>query len=181
MPPHPVSPYGASKLAVEGYCSAYFKTFKINTVSLRFGNIYGLLSRHKDSVVAKFIKRALDGKPIEIYRNGSQTRNFIFVDDLIRAIRASVANRDIGGEIFQIATSSETTIYALAEMLKDLFLKKGIDNVQVMISEKRLGDVMRNFSDTSKALKKLNWHSETNLEEGLLTTIEWFLNHMRCD
>ena len=180
LPPHPVSPYGASKLAGEGYCSAYFKTFKINTVALRFGNVYGPFSGHKDSVVAKFIKRALDGKRLEIYGNGSQTRDFIFINDLICAIRASAEKEDIGGEIFQIATSSETTINELVDILTKLFQKKGIDQIEVFNAEKRLGDVMRNFSDTSKALKKLNWHSETNLEKGLLTTIEWFLHHRRC-
>jgi UDP-glucose 4-epimerase len=105
MPPHPVSPYGASKLSGEGYCSAYFHTFGINTVCLRFGNVYGPLSGHKDSVVAKFIKHIMEGKPLEIYGDGSQTRDFIFTDDLIKAIRLAAQIDNIGGEIFQIATS----------------------------------------------------------------------------
>jgi len=181
LPPHPVSPYGASKLAGEGYCSAYFNTFKINTVALRFGNVYGPLSGHKDSVVAKFIKKILDGEQLKIYGDGSQTRDFIFIDDLIRAIRASAVNKDIGGEIFQIATSSETTVNELVEILSDLFSQKSVGDIEILNTGKRLGDVMRNFSDTTKALEKLKWQSETGLKDGLNKTIEWFFKNRQAD
>lgn len=80
--PRPLSPYGASKLAGEGYCSAYSGSFGINTVALRFANVYGPHSTHKTSVVARFLSRALDGMPIVVYGDGSQTRDFIFVEDL---------------------------------------------------------------------------------------------------
>src|ERR1700733_6052373 len=84
--PHPVSPYGASKLAGEGYCSAYFRTYQLETVALRFGNVYGPGSLHKGSVVAKFISRALSGLPMEVFGDGQQTRDFIYIDDLIDAV-----------------------------------------------------------------------------------------------
>jgi UDP-glucose 4-epimerase len=79
LAPHPVSPYGASKLAGEGYCSAYFRTFGIETVVLRFGNVYGPGSNHKSSVVAKFIRQAMHGEMLEIYGDGNQTRDFIYI------------------------------------------------------------------------------------------------------
>jgi UDP-glucose 4-epimerase len=88
--PRPVSPYGAGKLAGEGYCSAYYRTFGLKTVSLRFGNVYGPRSRHKNSVIAKFFKQALNGKTLEIYGDGNQTRDFIYIDDLIQAICLAV-------------------------------------------------------------------------------------------
>ncbi|MGD9211192.1 MAG: NAD-dependent epimerase/dehydratase family protein [Desulfobacteraceae bacterium] len=84
--PKPISPYGASKLAGEAYCHAYYKSFGIKTVVLRFGNVYGPRSSHKTSVVAKFFKRAIEGKPLEIYGDGTQTRDFIYVEDLCNAI-----------------------------------------------------------------------------------------------
>ena len=84
--PRPVSPYGASKLAGEGYCSVYYRTFALKTVSLRFGNVYGPRSKHKNSVVAKFFKQAIVGETLEIYGDGNQTRDFIYIDDLIQAI-----------------------------------------------------------------------------------------------
>ena len=117
MPAHPVSPYGASKLAGEGYCSAYFRTFGVETVCLRFGNVYGPLSGKKDSVVAKFIKQALAGEVLEIYGDGRQTRDFIYVKDLIGAILSAATKPGIGGEIFQIATSKETTVSEMLEIL----------------------------------------------------------------
>lgn len=86
LAPHPVSPYGASKLAGEGYCSSYYRTFGIETIALRFGNVYGPGSTHKNSVVAKFIKQAMQGETLEIYGDGNQTRDFIYIDDLITAI-----------------------------------------------------------------------------------------------
>ena len=79
--PKPISPYGASKLAGEAYCSAYFRTFKIETVVLRFSNVYGPNSLHKESVVAKFIKKMMEGEEIEIYGDGNQTRDYIYIDD----------------------------------------------------------------------------------------------------
>jgi len=176
IPPHPVSPYGASKLAGEGYCSAYFHTFGIDTVCLRFGNVYGPLSGHKDSVVAKFIKNILEGEKLEIYGDGFQTRDFIFTDDLIRAIRLSAQKDDIGGEIFQIATSNETTVSELAEKLIDIYKKTQKDKkIQIIYSSPRKGDVKRNFSDTSKASKLLKWQAEMSLEDGLKKTIKWFV------
>ncbi len=103
LPAHPVSPYGASKLAGEAYCSAYARSFGVETVALRFGNCYGPLSNHKSSVVAKFIREALAGTTWEVYGDGNQTRDFIFVEDIAEAIllaaivegdrRRSISNR----------------------------------------------------------------------------------------
>jgi UDP-glucose 4-epimerase len=131
MPPHPVAPYGASKLAGEGYCSAYFNTFGVETVALRFGNVYGPLSGHKNSVVARFIKRALEGEVLEIYGDGTQTRDFIYVDDLIRAVRLSATVEGVGGEVFQIATSAETTVQELTDRLLPVLAAAGIDGIEV--------------------------------------------------
>ena len=173
MAPHPVSPYGASKLAGEGYCSAYFRTFGLETVALRFGNVYGPGSTHKNSVVAKFIKQAIEGHTCEIYGDGNQTRDFIFIEDLIDAIlKASVA--DIGGEIFQIATNKEHTVNEVAELLKAQLQLHSID-MKVKHGQHRIGDVKRNFSDTSKADKILGWQAHVGFEEGIKQTIEWFL------
>src|ERR1700691_1181160 len=117
LAPHPVSPYGASKLAGEAYCEAYKRSFGVDTVALRFGNCYGPLSSHKGSVVAKFIREALDGQLWEIYGDGAQTRDFIYWDDIAQAIFRAATTPGVGGEIFQIATNAETTVAELAEIL----------------------------------------------------------------
>ena len=186
LAPHPVSPYGASKLAGEAYCSAYFRTFGIKTVALRFGNVYGPLSGQKNSVVAKFIKRAMEAKPLEIYGDGTQTRDFIYVDDLISAIRKAVSIRPLypksslhhafpWGEIFQIATNTETTIRELVEELLPILSDSGFEKIEVHYTSPRVGDVKRNFSDTSKAKRLLGWEAQIPLIEGLNMTVKKFI------
>jgi UDP-glucose 4-epimerase len=175
MAPHPVAPYGASKLAGEGYCSAYFQTFDIQTVALRFGNVYGPLSGHKNSVVARFIKRASSGEVLEIYGDGSQTRDYIFIGDLIRAIKLSATTDGVGGETFQIATNAETTVQELTDKLIPALAEAGIEDVEVRYTEARRGEVRRNFADTSKAKRLLGWQAETGLDDGLRRTVEWFM------
>ncbi len=178
--PKPVSPYGASKLAGEGYCSAYYRTFGIKTVSLRFGNVYGPLSKNKDSVVAKFMRQALSGKTLEIYGDGKQTRDFIYVDDLINAIILAFRT-DIGGEAFQIATCKETTVNEIADRIKELVEKETGKRVDVIYSNPRSGDVRRNYSDISKARKILGYEPKFDLQTGLRHTFEYFRLHKMGD
>ncbi len=174
---HPVSPYGSSKLAGEGYCSSYFRTFGVGTVALRFGNVYGPGSSHKSSVVAKFIRQALNNETLEIYGDGKQTRDFIFTEDLVNAIWLSATKEDVGGEIFQIATNKETTVLEVTEQMLSTLEEKGIGPVNVIHGEKRLGDVLRNFSDTTKAKNQLGWESKFGLKDGIGITVDWFLTN----
>lgn len=175
LPPHPVSPYGASKLAGEGYCSAYYKTFGIQTVMLRFGNVYGPGSLHKSSVVAKFIRQALNKETLEIYGDGTQTRDFVYIDDLINALRLAVSTQNIGGEAFQIASNQETTVGEITNKLVTILEENGVKGIKVFNGENRLGDVKRNYSDTSKAKNKLGWQPTMTQEEGLVKTVEYFV------
>jgi len=175
LAPHPVSPYGASKLAGEGYCSAYYRTYGVETVSLRFGNVYGPLSGQKNSVVAKFIKRAIENRPLEVYGDGTQTRDFIYIDDLIQAIRLSAISDGVGGETFQIATNLETSVIELVGKLLPILTDSGCKDVEVSHTDPRLGDVKRNFSDTSKAKRILGWQPQTSIAEGLRLTVKWFI------
>jgi UDP-glucose 4-epimerase len=176
MAPHPVAPYGASKLAGEGYCSAYYQTFGVRTVALRFGNVYGPGSVHKvRNAVPRFITRSMKREPLEIYGDGSQTRDYVYVDDLIRALRLAATAEGVGGEIFQIATSAETSVNELIERLMPVLGEAGIENVEVRRTAPRAGDVQRNFADTSKARRMLGWKPEVDLDEGLQRTVEWFL------
>ena len=173
--PRPVSPYGASKLAGEGYCSAYFRTFGIETVALRFGNVYGPGSTHKDSVVAKFIKQALAGEPLAIYGDGSQTRDFIHVADLLEAIAKAATVPGMGGEVFQIASARETTVGDLARLVTATLGRMGLRDVVVRHGAARIGDVLRSRADTSKARRMLGWQTTVHLEEGLHAVARWFL------
>ncbi len=172
MVARPISPYGASKLAGEGYCSVYAHAYGVKTSMLRFGNVYGPCPLHKTSVVAKFIKQALEGEKCVIYGDGNQTRDFIFINDLLDAVL--LASRiEIGGEVFQIATSKERTVGEMANLLSKALADYGV-NMKVEYGDKRKGDVVRNYSDTRKAERVLGWKSKTELEEGLLIAAKYF-------
>lgn len=174
MAPHPASPYGASKLAGEGYCSAYYHCFGVETVPLRFGNVYGEGSGHKQSVVAKFIKQAMKGETLELFGDGTQTRDFIYVSDLVDAIFRAATVAGIGGEKFQIATARETTVSELTDALLEALDAEGVARPEICYGAKRDGDVMRNYSDTSKAESQLGWKAQVTLREGLRRTIRYF-------
>ena len=173
--PKPISPYGASKLSCEGYCSAYKHSFGIDTIVLRFSNVYGPLSQHKNSVVAKFIKEILRGKTLETYGDGHQTRDFIHVDDLVNAILQSSKANGAGGEVFQIATNKETSINDIIEILKSIFSERQSIGIDVKRGKERIGDMKRNYSDISKAANLLSWKPTKDLIEGLKETVEYFL------
>ncbi len=162
--PQPLSPYGASKLAGEALCSSYYHSFGLKTISLRFANCYGPYSDHKTSVVAKFMKWAREGKSLIIYGDGNQTRDFIHVDDVCQAIYLSLTASDPAcGEVFQIATGSETAINELAEMIKGL----AWGNIQVVHEPERRGEIRRNYSEISKARAKLGFEPNIKLSKGL--------------
>jgi UDP-glucose 4-epimerase len=175
--PRPVSPYGASKLAGETYSSVYFRAFGLETVTLRFSNVYGPLSPHKTSVVAKFIQKALAGEDLEVFGDGDQTRDFIYVADLTGAIRNAAETDGIGGELFQVATARETSVKQLTAKLIEAMRKIGFNKeIRVVNKAPRAGDVRHNVADIGKAKQMLGWQPVVPLEEGLQKTADWFLS-----
>lgn len=173
--PRPISPYGASKLSGEAYCSAYFGSFGLDTVALRFGNVYGPRSSHKGSVVAKFIKHIFAGEDLPIYGGGTQTRDFIYVEDQVTAILMALEKPGIGGEVFQIATHREHTVGEIAENLNQLAEKHLGKKSRIVYEQERKGEVKRNYSDISKARRMLGFEPKVSLEKGLEKTFLWFL------
>lgn len=173
--PRPISPYGASKLAGEGYCSAYAHCFGVDAVALRFSNVYGPWSSHKTSVVAKLIRAALRGQEWEIYGDGSQTRDFLYVEDLVSAILAAAETDGVGGEAFQISTGREHTLLELAASLRTALTARGVSVPLVEHAAPRLGDMPRNYADPAKASAMLGWRPRTGLEDGIWATVNWFL------
>lgn len=169
-PARPLSPYGASKLAGEGYCSAFHGSYGLGTVVLRFANVYGPGSTHKGSVVAKWIKEAMSTGRLVIYGDGAQTRDFIYVDDLCRAILAGLSS-DCGGETFQIATGQETRIIDLAHMIQAAMPERAIEIVH---EGQRAGEIIKNYSSIAKAQRILGWSPQVSLLDGLASTIAWF-------
>ena len=177
MVPRPVSAYGAGKLAGEAYCSAFYGSYGLNTVALRFSNVYGPYSYHKGSVVAQFLRNLMQGEPLIIYGDGTQTRDFVYVDDLMEAIL--LADRtETPGEVFQIASGIETSILSLLEAIKAALPEVALD---VEFRPSRAGEISRNYANIEKARRRLGFNPKTELHQGLVTTWRWFREHTGKD
>jgi UDP-glucose 4-epimerase len=172
MAPLPISPYGASKLAGEAYCLAFHGSWGLETIALRFGNVYGPFSAHKNSVVAKFFKDIRDRGEVTIDGDGNQTRDFIFVTDLCQAILRALES-NVAGEVFQISKGQETSISQLATMVTEATEQEVVMNR----GPERAGDMARNYARVSKARTLLGWEPEVELQDGLRTTWEWMKAH----
>ena len=169
MVPRPASPYGASKLAVEGYASAFAACYGINTVSLRFSNVYGPRSYHKGSVVAQFLKQILASEELVVYGDGSQTRDYVFVEDLCDGIvRSLQVDRS---EVIQLGSGRPTSLNQLIEAIRR---HVGEDRVSVRYAPYRSGEIVHTHCEISKARKILGYDPRTDLEDGLGRTWAWF-------
>ncbi|MBI2820298.1 MAG: GDP-mannose 4,6-dehydratase [Acidobacteria bacterium] len=173
--PIPLSPYGAAKLFGEGYCSAYYHSYGLDTVALRFSNVYGPRSHHKGSVIAHYCKQVLQGKPLAIHGDGEQTRDFLYVEDLCEGIINCLdANRKgAPGNVFQIATGKETKIVEVAERIMELARQSGRDT-KIIYQPARRGEVVRNYARISKAKRLLGFRPRMRLREGIKVTWDWF-------
>jgi UDP-glucose 4-epimerase len=170
--PHPLSPYGASKLAGEAYCQAYAATYGIAACALRFSNAYGPYSLHKKSVVAAWLRAAIGGDAVTIHGDGEQTRDFVYSGDLAAAVVAALdaPEATIAGELFQVGTGRETTVNELAAAIGAAVGRP----LEIRHETARLGDVRRNVSRVDKAAERLRYRAAVPLEDGLARTARWF-------
>lgn len=170
--PAPTSPYGASKLAGEAYCQAFAATYGLVATSLRFANAYGPRSLHKKSVVAAWLRAALAGEPLVIHGDGQQTRDFVFVDDVGRAILAvlDAPAKLVRGERFLVGTGVETTVLDLAATLERAVGTR----LERRFLPARAGDLRRNVGSVAKIGTRLGWRARVDLATGLAATVAWF-------
>ena len=166
----PLSPYGIGKLATEKYLNYYYKVFGIPFIALRFGNVYGPRQNSKGEagVVAIFCQKMLANEQAIINGDGTQTRDFVFVDDVVRA--AILATESDKSGIFNIGTGKETNIKNIFIKIKELLNSE----CQETYGLQKIGEQQRSCLDYSKALKELNWQPEFDLNKGLEKTINWF-------
>lgn len=166
----PTSPYGAGKAAVEVWCSAYAGAYGMKPVSLRFSNVYGPLSFRKGTVVAAFMRRMLAGEALVVYGDGSQTRDYIYVDDICEGIVAALAARNAG--VFQLGSGSGTD---LERLIDEIVAASGRSaRPEIRYRPFRAGEVRHNWTDVSRAREGLGWRPATPLAEGLRRTWAWF-------
>jgi nucleoside-diphosphate-sugar epimerase len=166
MSPVPQSPYAVTKLASEYYCKVFYEVYRLSTVSLRYFNVYGPRQDTEGeyaAVIPIFINRVSANQPPIIFGDGTQTRDFIFVDDVVDGTIASAETDDVDGEVLNIATGRSTSIRALAELIIKLAGKK----LGLEYAEARPGDIKHSVADISKAKKLLGWKPKYTLSSGL--------------
>lgn len=165
----PESPYGVAKLAVENYLRIAKKTKGLDYVSLRYSNVYGQRqnSEGEAGVVAIFISKILNGENLKVFGDGEQTRDFVFVGDVVNA-NLMALGRDLSGE-FNVSTGKETSVNNIIELLKEISGRDfGVEHVECIKGE------LRRSCLSSEKLEGFGWNAETDLENGLRKTFESF-------
>jgi UDP-glucose 4-epimerase len=165
QPVAPGSPYGISKYVGEMYLKNYAFLYGINSVALRYFNVYG--TRQADDspysgVIAVFIKNALDGKAFTIFGDGEQSRDFVSVHDVVQANISAASTKDMMGEIFNIGTGRSITLNALAELIEALSGKLGRN-----YEPARLGDIKTSVADIAKAQDVLDFKPTVKIDDGI--------------
>lgn len=174
MKSEPMSPYAVSKLAGEYYCKSFHSVYKLDTVILRLFNVFGPHQNPESeyaAVIPKFILSLLKGHPLTIFGDGNQSRDFIYVENVIDGIISACGAKRVGGEIINIACGDRSSLNTLVEVLSEL-----IDNhTNPVYAAPRPGDVRHSLADIAKAKKLLRYEPKVLLREGLEKTIGWFL------
>jgi nucleoside-diphosphate-sugar epimerase len=168
----PLSPYAASKRVDEIYGQLYTTSFGLEVVGLRYFNVYGARQCPDSQYAAAvpiFIRRLLEGKSITVFGDGGQTRDLIFVGDVVRANLVAAAHPSAPGRVFNICTGQETRILDLIEILQDLFPSAPAPE----FAEPRAGDIYRSIGSPQMAADLLGFRAEVSLAEGLKQTAEW--------
>ncbi|MBO1049024.1 MAG: SDR family NAD(P)-dependent oxidoreductase [Dolichospermum sp. DEX182a] len=175
-PTFPMTVYGASKLAGECYTSAFYETYGYPTVVVRPFNSYGPRCHHEgDSgeVIPKFLLRSMAGKPMVIFGDGTQTRDFTHVSDTARGIMMAGFTDSAVGQTINLGSGVEITINDLAKEIVSIV--EGLD-IEVVHDEPRPGDVLRLYAETTKAYKLLGFKPQVSLREGLIKLRNWYLD-----
>jgi UDP-glucose 4-epimerase len=162
----PSSPYGASKLAVEDYLSAYYRTYGLETVGLRYFNVYGPRQKMSDysGVITVFANTLLQGKSPTLYGDGLQTRDFVYVKDIAQANLLAMESEAAAGEIFNVGSGRSTTLLQLIETLKNII---GVKGLEPKFEPPRVGDVRSGEASIAKITKVLGYRPAVALDAGL--------------
>ena len=174
MLPDPLSPYAVAKLVGEYYCQVFTRVYGLETVSLRYFNVFGPRQdpgSQYSGVVSRFISALLSGEQPVIYGDGEQSRDFTYIENVVAANLSAAEAKDAAGKVINIANGERITLNQLLAELKEL---TGNHDVKVKYLEPRVGDVRHSLADISLARQLLNYESKVDLREGLQRTIDWW-------
>ena len=179
-PKDPESPYGIAKLSVEYYLAYYARIHGLDTIVLRFANVFGPRQNpHGEAGVASiFCQRILAGRSLTVFGDGEQTRDYVFVGDVVRAVLAGAmrplaAPGRLDDRSFNIGTGTPTSVLALADALQ----RAAGSNVPIEFAPTRPGEQQRSFVSIDKAARLLGWSPTVSLADGLKQTFDWFRAH----
>jgi len=175
QPPAPISPYGASKLAGEYYLQVYAQAFGLETVSLRYFNVFGPRQDPKSeyaAVIPKFITAALAGQTPRIFGDGTQSRDFCHIENIIEANfkAASAPATQASGQVFNIACGVATDLNQVVAVIGDILGR----HIQPRHEAERAGDIKHSYADIGKARQRLGYAASVSFAEGLRRTVEWY-------
>jgi UDP-glucose 4-epimerase len=179
MKPEPKSPYGITKLDGEYYSQLYFENYGLPTISLRYFNVFGPRQDPKSQYAAAipiFINKALRNEPIIIYGDGNQTRDFIFVEDVVRANVLAAEQKNISG-VFNIANGTSITILEIAQLI----IRETSSKSKIVFENARPGDIKHSKAYVEDTKEKLGFIPEYSLLEGLKKTISSFVNEFKSN
>ena len=176
MTPNPTSPYGASKLAAENYVKLFHKVYGLETVSLRYFNVYGPRQRFDiqsayGGAITIFTNRLLRNMPPIIYGDGEQTRDFVYIQDVVEANMLALNTKNAAGEVFNIGTGTNVSVNQVANTLKEIINRKNLKNVH---ADPRPTDIRHGYADINKAKRILGFHPKVPLKEGLTKLVNWY-------
>jgi len=174
--PNPQSPYAVSKLTGEYYCRVFSKVYQLETISLRYFNVFGErqdANSHYAAVIPKFISGLVNGQAPTIFGDGEQSRDFTYVENVVQAnLKGCSTSSDIPDSVFNIACGERTTLNALFAILCNIMDTKQ----QPHYAPPRPGDVKHSLADISKAAAAINYNPSVTIGEGLKKTVNWFAN-----
>jgi nucleoside-diphosphate-sugar epimerase len=174
MLPDPLSPYAVAKLVGEYYCQVFTRVYGLETVSLRYFNVFGPRQdpgSQYSGVVSRFISTLLSNERPVIYGDGEQSRDFTYIDNVVSANLKAASARDASGKVINVANGERITLNELLAELKDL---TGKQDVTAEYREPRVGDVRHSLADITLARQFLEYESKVGLREGLQRTIDWW-------
>jgi UDP-glucose 4-epimerase len=181
MMPNPISPYAVAKLSSEYYMKSFYRCYGLETVSLRYFNIFGPRqdpSSPYSGVLAKFITQMLAGEEPTIFGDGGQSRDFTYIDNVVSAnlLAAKAPAAEVAGQLFNVATGTRFDLNQMFQLLKKIIGFHG----DVKYAPERAGDVKHSLADLSSAQKHLGYKPLVNFEEGLRRTVEWYRAQQRA-
>jgi nucleoside-diphosphate-sugar epimerase len=173
MAPAPISPYGASKLAGEYYCQVYAQAFGLETVALRYFNVFGPRQdpkSHYAAVIPKFVNAYIDGVPATIYGDGEQSRDFCFIENTVSANLLACTAKGAAGKMVNIACNERTTLLEVIDILGEIFGKR----IAPKHEPAKKGDIKHSLADITAARQALGYAPKVLFAEGLRRTVEWY-------